>query len=109
LKTINRRAFLAESFPETRLEALGFSYNGGRAMDARYKGHHIRFAAIPVSNKSAWTFFAIVVGETGSKKTVNTFTLDWQEFACREEATRQGLEFVKNWIKENRPDMPLIS
>jgi hypothetical protein len=75
----------------------------GGAMDAHYKGHRIRFTAIPVSGKSAWTFFGIAVGKTGK---LEVFTLDREEFADREEATARGLVYVKNWIEESTPESP---
>jgi hypothetical protein len=71
-------------------------------MDAHYKGHHVRFTAIPVSDNSAWTFFAIALRETGAQQKVKVFTLEGQEFAAPEEATIGGLLFVKKWIEESR-------
>ena len=76
---------------------------GGEQMDAHYKGHRIRFTAIPVSDKSAWTFFAIAVGETGK---LEVFTLDREEFADPAEATARGLLFVKKRIEESTPRSP---
>jgi hypothetical protein len=75
----------------------------GRAMDAHYKGHHIRFAAIPMSDKSAWTFVAVAIGVTGTQERVKLFNMERAEFANREEAIARGLLFVNKWIEENTP------
>ena len=56
-----------------------------------------------MSDKSAWTFFAIAVGETGK---LEVFNLDREEFADPEEATARRLLFVKKWIEESTPESP---
>jgi hypothetical protein len=77
-------------------------------MDAHYKGHHIRFAAIPMSDKSAWTFVAVAIGVTGTQERIKVFTLERAEFDNPEEAIARGLLSVNKWIEESTPELSLI-
>jgi hypothetical protein len=105
LKRLRALSFFADIFSLTRRKAEVLD-NGGRAMDAHYKGHHIRFTVIRNPCKATWTFSAVSIGGTGTQESVKVFILEHHEFRDAEKATARGLLFVTKWIEKSTPEVP---
>jgi hypothetical protein len=73
-------------------------------MEAHYNGHVIRVSVGRVPETDHWTFFVLVLWNSGNDGRVKSFARHGFEFGTAEAAMTEGFDFAMKWIDDGKPE-----